>query len=183
LVLVVEEINRGNPAQIFGEMLTLMENTKRGPAEAIELAYRRSAGERVYMPENLFIIGTMNVADRSLAIVDLAFRRRFAFVDLEPQLGPAWRRWCADKGINDQNIAEIETRICALNVQIAAATSLGPQFRIGHSYVTPEEATPDARAWFRNKVETEIGPLLDEYWYDSPETASTARAKLLIPIE
>ena len=85
-VLVIEEINRGNPAQIFGEMLTLLEDTKRRPAEAIELAYRRG-DERVYVPKNLYVIGTMNVADRSLAIVDLALRRRFAFVDLEPRSG------------------------------------------------------------------------------------------------
>jgi 5-methylcytosine-specific restriction enzyme B len=180
-VLVIEEINRGNPAQIFGEMLTLLENTKRRPAEAIELAYRKLAGERVHVPENLFVIGTMNVADRSLAIVDLALRRRFAFVDLEPRFGPAWRDWCAHCGIDDTTLTEIEARINALNADIAAATSLGPQFRIGHSYITPDidEAVRDGRAWFRAKVETEIGPLLDEYWYDAPEAAKTAKEKLL----
>jgi 5-methylcytosine-specific restriction protein B len=92
-VLVIEEINRGNPAQIFGEMLTLLEDTKRRPSEAVELAYRKAVGERVDVPKNLYVIGTMNVADRSLAIVDLALRRRFAFVDLEPRLGPSWRPW------------------------------------------------------------------------------------------
>jgi 5-methylcytosine-specific restriction protein B len=180
-VLVIEEINRGNPAQIFGEMLTLVENTKRRPSEAIELAYRKVAGERVHVPENLYVIGTMNVADRSLAIVDLALRRRFAFVDLEPRLGPAWRKWCASRGLDDAICCEIATRIAALNADITAAISLGPQFRIGHSYVTPdiEETVRDARAWFQAKVDTEIGPLLDEYWYDAPETAKSARAKLL----
>jgi 5-methylcytosine-specific restriction enzyme B len=180
-VLVIEEINRGNPAQIFGEMLTLLENTKRRSSEAIELAYRKAAGERVYVPENLYVIGTMNVADRSLAIVDLALRRRFAFIDLEPQLGAAWRDWCASHGLDDEICSEIETRIGALNADITAAISLGPQFRIGHSYVTPdiEETVRDGPAWFRAKVDTEIGPLLDEYWYDAPETAKTARTKLL----
>jgi 5-methylcytosine-specific restriction protein B len=86
-VLVIEEINRGNPAQIFGEMLTLMEVSKRRRSEAIELAYRKEPGERVHVPANLYVIGTMNVADRSLAIVDLALRRRFAFIDLEPRFG------------------------------------------------------------------------------------------------
>ena len=70
-VLVIEEINRGNPAQIFGEMLTLLEVSKRQRSEAIELAYRKVPGERIHVPENLYVIGTMNVADRSLAIVDL----------------------------------------------------------------------------------------------------------------
>jgi len=79
-VVIVEEINRGNPAQIFGEMLTLLEKDKRSEEEAIELAYGHEQGERVFIPRNLFVIGTMNIADRSLALVDLALRRRFAFV-------------------------------------------------------------------------------------------------------
>ncbi len=92
-VIVIEEINRGNPAQIFGEMLTLLEADKRTPSEALELCYRRGEGERVFIPDNLYVIGTMNIADRSLALVDLALRRRFAFVDLEPQLGKTWHDW------------------------------------------------------------------------------------------
>lgn len=180
-VLVIEEINRGNPAQIFGEMLTLLESTKRRPSEAIELAYRKAPGERVHAPENLFVIGTMNVADRSLAIVDLALRRRFAFIDLEPRLGPPWRDWCTRRGFDEATLTEIEARIATLNADITAATSLGPQFRIGHSYVTPDmdETVRDGRAWFRAKVEAEIGPLIAEYWYDAPDTAKAAREKLL----
>jgi 5-methylcytosine-specific restriction protein B len=180
-VLVIEEINRGNPAQIFGEMLTLLEVSKRRRSEAIELAYRKEPGERVHVPGNLYVIGTMNVADRSLAIVDLALRRRFAFIDLEPRLGETWRAWCVHRGIENSLLAEIESRISVLNAEISAAISLGPQFRIGHSYVTPETDVPitDGRAWFRARVETEIGPLLDEYWCDAPETAKAARAKLL----
>src|ERR1700730_3438800 len=96
-VLVIEEINRGNPAQIFGEMLTLLEVSKRRRSEAIELAYRKEPGERVHVPGNLYVIGTMNVADRSLAIVDLALRRRFAFIDLEPRFGDVWRSWCTPR--------------------------------------------------------------------------------------
>lgn len=180
-VLVIEEINRGNPAQIFGEMLTLLEVSKRRRSEAIELAYRRKLGERVHIPGNLYIIGTMNVADRSLAMVDLALRRRFAFVDLEPRFGDAWRTWCTQRGLEDALLSEIEARIVALNAEISTSITLGPQFRIGHSYVTPDTdiAITDSRAWFRARVETEIGPLLDEYWYDAPETAKAARAKLL----
>ncbi len=180
-VLVIEEINRGNPAQIFGEMLTLLEDSKRRASEGVELAYRRTRGERVYIPANLYVIGTMNIADRSLAIVDLALRRRFAFIDLHPEFGPLWHAWCRDRGIDEVVLAEIEIRVSALNAEIAGSISLGPQFRIGHSYVTPdvEEAVSDSQAWFRARVETEIGPLLDEYWYDVPETAKSARAKLL----
>lgn len=177
-VLVIEEINRGNPAQIFGEMLTLLEDTKRHPSESIELAYRKP-GERVFVPDNLYVIGTMNVADRSLAIVDLALRRRFAFVDLEPTFGLAWRQWCSKFGLDDELLTLIETRITSLNGEITSTISLGAQFRIGHSYVTPNETISDGRAWFRDRIEGEIGPLLDEYWYDAPERAKEARAKLL----
>ncbi len=182
-VLVIEEINRGNPAQIFGEMLTLLESSKRRPAEAIELTYRdpENPGERVHVPDNLFIIGTMNVADRSLAIVDLALRRRFAFFTLQPMLGEAWSVWCAARGLDQTISVHIKLRMTALNAEIAAALALGPQFQIGHSYVTPDmdENVRDGWAWFRTRVEAEIGPLLDEYWYDQPDLADAARRKLL----
>jgi 5-methylcytosine-specific restriction protein B len=180
-VLVIEEINRGNPAQIFGELLTLMEAGKRRREEAIELAYRKTDGERVFVPENLYVIGTMNIADRSLALVDLALRRRFAFVDLEPRLGVRWREWCGARGLGAEMVHLIEERLDALNAKIAAAPSLGPQFRIGHSYVTPDQGDPvgDGPSWFRTKVESEIGPLLDEYWYDAPADAKNARAELI----
>ncbi|MDO8720699.1 MAG: AAA family ATPase [Syntrophales bacterium] len=180
-VVVIEEINRGNPAQIFGEMLTLLEADKRTPNEALELCYRRVDGERVFIPDNMYVIGTMNIADRSLALVDLALRRRFAFVDLEPRLGKAWHDWVSGKcGIDSEILVEIEKRILALNEEITADTSLGRQFRIGHSYVTPPFKIPiiDAREWFRQVVETEIGPLLDEYWFDALDKARKARQRL-----
>lgn len=183
-VVVIEEINRGNPAQIFGEMLTLLEADKRSPHDGLELCYRRAdtPDERVHIPENLYVIGTMNIADRSLALVDLAFRRRFAFVDLEPRLSNAWRGWL----INHCQVAadvvhEIEQRIGQLNTEITEDASLGRQFRIGHSYVTPSSSAniDDARKWFKQVVATEIGPLLDEYWFDSLGKARTAQQRLI----
>jgi 5-methylcytosine-specific restriction protein B len=94
-VIVIEEINRGNPAQIFGELLTLLEAGKRTPRDAIEITYPEPDGQRrpVHIPENLYTIGTMNIADRSLALVDLALRRRFAFITLEPRLDDLWKEW------------------------------------------------------------------------------------------
>ena len=181
-VVVIEEINRGNPAQIFGEMLTLLEADKRTPNEALELSYRRSDDERVFIPDNLYVIGTMNVADRSLALVDLALRRRFAFIDLEPTLGITWQGWVQSQcGIDSEILVEIEKRLNVLNNEISADTSLGPQFRLGHSYVTPPFGIPisDAREWFRQVVYTEIGPLLDEYWFDALEKSQKARERLL----
>jgi 5-methylcytosine-specific restriction enzyme B len=178
-VLIIEEINRGNPAQVFGELLTLLENTKRSRAEAMELAYRRQPGERVHVPDNLYVIGTMNIADRSLALVDLALRRRFAFVSLEPALNGAWADWCRAYGVDADVIASVRDRLQALNTTIADDRALGPQFRVGHSFVTPTEDVTDARQWFREIVATEIGPLLEEYWFDTPERAKEATAKLL----
>lgn len=177
-VLVIEEINRGNPAQVFGEMLTLLENTKRSRADAIELACRKQPGERVHIPDNLYIIGTMNVADRSLALVDLALRRRFAFASLEPMLNDSWAAWCADRGLDGDMVDLIRARLTELNEDISADKTLGPQFRVGHSYVTPTGPLDDPSAWFRDVIETEIGPLLDEYWFDAPERAADAIARL-----
>lgn len=180
-VIVIEEINRGNPAQIFGEMLTLLEADKRTPKESLELCYRRFEGERIYIPGNLYIIGTMNIADRSLALVDLALRRRFAFIDLEPKLGQVWIDWVSNQSSIDVDILkEIEKRILSLNEEICADTSLGNQFQIGHSYVTPPFGIPieDGREWFKQVVETEIGPLLNEYWFDALDKARRARQRL-----
>ena len=181
-VVVIEEINRGNPAQIFGEMLTLLEVDKRTPNEALELSYKRSDGERVFIPDNLYVIGTMNIADRSLALVDLALRRRFAFIDLQPTLGKPWHDWVQSQcGIDSVILDEVEERLNALNNEISADSGLGPQFRVGHSYVTPPFGVPiiDAREWFRQVVHTEIGPLLDEYWFDALEKSQKARERLL----
>ncbi|GGE66502.1 5-methylcytosine-specific restriction protein B [Paenalcaligenes hominis] len=182
-VVVIEEINRGNPAQIFGELLTLLEAGKRTPNEALELCYPDADGKRrpVHIPENLYVIGTMNIADRSLALVDLALRRRFAFVGLEPRLGQVWRDWVVKECAVDPGlVADIERRIAELNDQIAADARLGKQFRIGHSYVTPAHRLEagDTKKWFQQVVETEIGPLLDEYWFDAPDEAQKAIARL-----
>jgi len=184
VVVVIEEINRGNPAQIFGEMLTLLEAGKRTPSEALELCYPDADGKRrpVHIPENLYVIGTMNIADRSLALVDMALRRRFAFVDLEPRLGSTWREWVVNElAVDPALVADVELRIAELNGQIAADPRLGKQFRIGHSYVTPpyQLETGETQKWFQQVVETEIGPLLDEYWFDAPDEAQKARVRLL----
>lgn len=182
-VVVIEEINRGNPAQIFGELLTLLEAGKRTPNEALELCYPDADGKRrpVHIPENLYVVGTMNIADRSLALVDLALRRRFAFVGLEPRLGQVWREWVVKECAVDPGlVADIERRITELNDQIAADARLGKQFRIGHSYVTPAHRLEagDTKKWFQQVVETEVGPLLDEYWFDAPDEAQKAIARL-----
>jgi hypothetical protein len=171
-VLVIEEINRGNLAQIFGELLTLLEADKRDPAEALTLAYRKAGDEPVFLPPNLYIIGTMNLADRSLAIVDFALRRRFAFADLSPRFNDAWRTWVASRNaLEPVFLGALASRVEVLNQRIAADTSLGDQYCIGHSFFTPPTDTPitDPHAWIRAIVDQEIRPLLSEYWFDDPQ--------------
>lgn len=180
-VFVIEEINRGNPAQVFGEMLTLLEADKRNEKDAVELAYSNGVSELVYIPKNLYVIGTMNIADRSLALVDLALRRRFAFVDLLPTFNDAWKRWCRQAGIDTGTIEFIQHKMEELNAEISNDRSLGEQFQVGHSYVTPRhgEKIADGKAWFKEVVHTEIGPLLNEYWYDKRGQAEKAQSALL----
>ena len=179
-VVVIEEINRGNPEQILGEMLTLLEADKRNPGEALALAHSREDDERVHIPDNLYVIGTMNLADRSIALVDLALRRRFAFIDLAPTFGEVWRNWVNDQcGIPLDFLTNIENRVTALNDKIASDGALGPQFQIGHSYLTPTQAVEDPVEWFTDVVDTEIAPLLDEYWFDSAQEARAAKSDLL----
>ena len=181
-VVVIEEINRGNSAQIFGELLTLLETDKRKEEEAIELPYADENGDRfVHVPDNVHVIGTMNLADRSLAMVDFALRRRFAFATLQPEIGKRWRVWVVDKcGVDADLARDIGKRIRALNDQIREDPSLGPHFCVGHSFVTPAEplASGTTREWFREVVETEIGPLLQEYWFDDPKKADDATLEL-----
>lgn len=178
VVLVIEEINRGNPAQAFGEMLTLIEATMR--ETPMRLAYMREGEAPFALPKNLFLIGTMNVADRSLALVDLALRRRFAFFDLEPSLNGAWKAHCLARGMPETFADLVAARLAALNDTISGERALGPNFRVGHSYVTPRHDTPtDWGVWFRRRVETQIAPLLQEYWFDAPEKAASESARLL----
>lgn len=182
-VLVIEEINRGNPAQIFGEMLTLIEDGKRSGSEALRLAYPRTIDERRYVPPNLYIVGTMNVADRSLALVDLALRRRFSFVSLSPQFNEAWRSWIMAHGAPAALVYRIAERMVALNSVIEGDRALGRQFRVGHSFFTPAHSPGDEaeawETWYRQTVRTEVAPLLEEYWFDDEEKAKTQTARLM----
>ena len=181
-VLVIEEINRGNLAQIFGELLTLLESEKRVPTEAIELSYRTTDEPPLHLPENLYIIGTMNLADRSLAIVDYALRRRFAFAELEPLFNEKWRTWVhAHNGVPIADLDAIAQRIGDVNASIAADKSLGEQYRIGHSFFTPSPTRKitNTQDWVHRVVQREIGPLLAEYWFDDPERVAAEEQRLL----
>jgi len=182
-VLVIEEINRGNPAQILGELLTLLEADKRKESEALRLAYPRTLTERVYVPPNLYVVGTMNLADRSLALVDLALRRRFAFVTLKPNFETLWMQWCQALGAPDGLLERVSQAVVALNRSIEEDKSLGPQFGVGHSFLTPPDKLAGAslevwKSWFSDVINTEIEPLLLEYWYDNKDRAKKQIARL-----
>lgn len=183
-VLIIDEINRGNLSQIFGELLMLIEKDKRSEKYAIPLMYTRIDEPNFYVPDNLYIIGMMNLADRSLALVDYALRRRFAFKTLEPAYqNKAFRKWLSNRSMPTEIIELIIGRITELNETIAADESLGNNYTVGHSYFCPSEDNQSKknREWFNTIVDTEILPLLTEYWFDNYEKLSSARSKLLAP--
>lgn len=180
-VLLVDEINRGNLSRIFGELLMLIEADKRSPEWAVRLAYPADGGERFHVPDNLHLIGTMNTADRSLALVDYALRRRFAFFTVEPAFGQSqFRRHLEQQSVPPSVRQRIRERLSALNETIAEDSDLGSGFRIGHSYFCdpPTGESPDYDRWFEEIISFDIEPLLDEYWFDRQAAASEAMASL-----
>ena len=159
---IIDEINRGNLSKVFGELLMLIEHDKRGERYAIRLLY---ADEQFHVPDNVHIIGMMNTADRSLAMMDYALRRRFAFFEMEPAFAADGFQ---ERQASIQNIKFnklIET-VVSLNLAIADDASLGSGFRIGHSYFCTSDVVSDA--WLSDVVEFELIPLLSEYWFDEP---------------
>lgn len=181
-VFIIDEINRANLSKVFGELLMLIEADKRSPDYAVRLAYASEHDEPFYVPENVYIIGLMNTADRSLALVDYALRRRFSFINLRPAFGgEAFYQHLIGSGAEATLVDQIVDRMTALNAAIAADTAnLGPGFEIGHSYFVPrkEDSTLD-RDWFERVVEHEIKPLLNEYWFDQPQKVEEEVRKLL----
>jgi len=158
---IIDEINRGNVSKIFGELMMLIEKDKRG--EKLRLLY---ANELFSVPPNVYIIGMMNTADRSLAIIDYALRRRFAFFELEPAYNSDGFKSMVLEANNPKFDALIE-EIKALNEFISKDESLGSGFRIGHSYFCSDgEVTEE---WLEAVIKYELLPLLSEYWFDEPE--------------
>ncbi|WP_161787104.1 AAA family ATPase [Hymenobacter sp. IS2118] len=178
--LLIDEVNRGNVPRIFGELLLLLEADKRGPAHALRLPYAPPEAPRFFVPENLFVIGTLNLADRSLSPLDYALRRRFAFVELKPRFGTALRQFLKGRQVPEEIIEQLCSRMAALNQTIADDPELGPDFVVGHSYFCQPPAEPEqATGWLRLILEQEIGPLLADYWREQPATAAAQLRKLL----
>ncbi len=160
--LIIDEINRGNLSKIFGELFMLIEADKRGVG--LNLLY---SDEEFFVPKNVRIIGMMNTADRSLAMLDYALRRRFAFFNIRPGFDSDGFGAYADNLDSRQFDALIAT-VKALNAEIAEDETLGEGFCIGHSYFCniPNGKADSAR--LSTIVNYELVPLLREYWYDEP---------------
>ena len=161
---IIDEINRGNLSKIFGELFMLIESDKRGPKNKLQLLYSR---ELFYVPRNVHIIGMMNTADRSLAMLDYALRRRFAFVELRPAFdSDGFRDYRA--GLDNPRFEALVREVESLNRVIAEDESLGEGFCIGHSYFCNMEADSCTDATLASIVDYELIPMLKEYWFDEP---------------
>jgi len=164
---VIDEINRGNLSKILGELLMLIENDKRGPKFAVPLTYKPDI--RFNVPDNVFIIGMMNTADRSLAMLDYALRRRFCFIEIEPAFNTSsFKKHLVDNGIHAEVVEKIISRLVHLNNEIASDSNLGRGFRLGHSYFCNPSTDEN---WYQSVIQYEINPLIEEYWFDNEEKA------------
>lgn len=170
---IIDEINRGNLSKIFGELLMLIESDKRGEEYSADLIY---SGDSFSVPENLYIIGMMNTADRSLAMIDYALRRRFAFYTMKPAFDdPTFKSQYENVSCElfHKAIAAVEN----LNKVILSDSSLGAGFEIGHSYFCkkPEEIND---VLVKNIITYEIIPTIEEYWFDNADRLNIERQKL-----
>ena len=172
--VIIDEINRGNLSKIFGELLMLIENDYR--EKPILLAYKND--EAFAVPSNLYIIGMMNTADRSLAMIDYALRRRFSFFEMKPGFDSV--QFIKYKNsLKDSHLNKLVEAITALNKVIETDDSLGSGFCIGHSYLCNLENDYN----LENIVEYDIIPMLREYWFDNDERFNKEAEKLRTAIK
>ena len=155
---IIDEINRGHLSKIFGELLMLIEADYRG--QSATLAYN---GQNFSVPKNLYLIGMMNTADRSLAMIDYALRRRFSFFDMKPGFDSEGFR-AYQKALDNETFNTLIEQVKELNQEISQDKSLGKGFCIGHSYFCGAEICTEE--WMRDIVDFDILPMLSEYWFD-----------------
>ena len=164
---IIDEINRGNLSKIFGELMMLIENDKRGEEFGVSLTYSEEGEKKFFIPENVYIIGTMNTADRSLAMVDYALRRRFTFIDMLADFNDKFSKHLISQNVDKSFIEKLISKIITLNNELE--NDLGDGFTIGHSYFSTKAKSMDDKHWYRMIVKNEIKPLLQEYWFDKLE--------------
>lgn len=177
---IIDEINRGNLSKIFGELMLLIESDKRGHDSAVHLTYSSSSENRFYIPSNVFLIGTMNTADRSLAVVDYALRRRFAFITVKPSFNDKFKRELLDLGVDEDIINQLTAKIGSLNEAITTDSNLGLGFTIGHSYFCNVPKGNGDIDWYNAIIAHELAPLLEEYWFDNIDKAKSEIERLYI---
>lgn len=167
---IIDEINRGNMSKIFGELLMLIEKDYRGTE--ITLAYNH---EPFTVPENIYLIGMMNTADRSLAMIDYALRRRFSFFDMEPAF-KSQGFINHQSSFRDTTLDALIEQIKELNRNIGQDDALGEGFRIGHSYFCNHKGPSEG--WLHEIVDYDILPMLREYWFDDKKKVQFWENKL-----
>ena len=179
-VFIVDEINRGNLSKIFGELMMLIEADKRDRRYALPLAYDDPGSPKFFVPPNVYLIGLMNTADRSLAMVDYALRRRFAFVPLKPEIGSQkFKEHLVQHKVPMTLAQAVIDAILRLNEKIRGDNAdLGEGYCIGHSYFCPTSQVADPKAWLESVLEFEIKPLLEEYWMENHEQATVEVAEI-----
>lgn len=161
---IIDEINRGNLSKIFGELFMLIERDKRD--DFVTMGYSK---KRFTVPSNVYIIGTMNTADRSLAQLDVALRRRFAFVSLKPSFNEKWKEYMLTNGVSVALVERIFFAVEKWNKEIVDDFQLGSGYAIGHSFFTTLPEQMSEAVWFNGIIEYEIKPLLEEYFFDRLE--------------
>lgn len=168
---IIDEINRGNLSKIFGELLMLIESDKREKEYRMTLSHTH---EEFYVPENVYIIGMMNTADRSLAIVDYALRRRFSFFTIKPAFNnEAFKEFLLDKKKCNKDLADkIIKKFRHLNEIIDNDPSLKEGFEIGHSYFCEKKIEELTEKVYKEIIKYDIKPILEEYWFDDLAKAS-----------
>jgi len=180
-VLVIDEINRGKLSKIFGELLMCIECDKRDPRWGVELPYRKQTDEPLfYVAPNLYVIGLMNTADRSLAVVDYALRRRFSFHTLRPMFASErFKQFLLDKQMSSDLLTTVLDRVIRLNEAIES--ELGPGFVIGHSFFCPTAGEDPDENWYLAVIRSHIEPLLEEYWFDNRSRVKELMGMLRLP--
>ncbi len=161
---IIGEINRGNLSKVFGELIMLIESDRRG--EYVTMGY---SNKKFTVPNNVYLIGTINTASRASAQLEVAIRRRFAFVTLKPAFNEGWRRAIQESGVSTVMVNRILLAVEKMNKEIIGDIQLGPGYAIGHSFFTSKPEYMDEQEWYDGILTFEIIPLLEEYFFDRPE--------------